>query len=112
MSKKLIDYTPDEQDKIRFFRRLHNQITKKYKTPENHLTYKKINSIRYKVLHDGLTQKQLLEFYENKMFDSKNKRNHSIKWYLRIYNFIKNCTPEVWQDVTKSIEYMDTRPTD
>src|SRR5579864_7143621 len=80
----------DEKEKKKYFMKLHGQILKIYRTPENKFTFAEIGYIRSLTLSKNFTQSQLLKYTENKMYASKDDRNHSINFYFRIYKFIKD----------------------
>jgi len=92
-------------EKIKFYRKLHQSLARKYGTKENHFSHKKVSFIRESHFRFGLNKNQTIKKAERLMYRPHHKRNHKIAWYLHLCAFLKNCPPEVWEDITQEAEY-------
>ena len=92
-------------ERKKYFKKLHRELVKKYKTQDNHISYKKIHAIRILAISRGMTKKGALKWLDKKLEMNKNHRKHNLMWYIYINNFLEKCTKDEWNDITQITEY-------
>jgi hypothetical protein len=106
MFEKTVTSVTQNQEKSKFFLELYLGLKERHLTKDNFLTLGKIASLRYLALGKNKTRRQIIKYYEDKMYLPYKKRNHhKIAWYLSAYNFVKNCSDDVWSELVQKTEY-------
>lgn len=98
------------KEKSKFFIIFASKLQKKYNTPECKISFKEINCIRSLLTAKNLNKKQIIEFCDDKMFDNKDNRKHSIAFYLHISNFVKKCPEEALAEIGQEIIFQQSEP--